>query len=383
MPDARTPLVRPNLISQKKPVYPVSDFLLDYLRRYGRLETGGVRYGDLLRYAGQIPLYDENGADTLWSTVYYGHADQREVHDALRVTYALLKSDGDRRSAEHLFVDRVDLCLFGNTLPFRIRIVNRLNENFDYFYVKRADANRVYGLELEHLLSPNRIRYFVPEETERGPGGTDLRTLVEEHVIGMPADQFFREQMPQNAFDEVRLAKEFVKFNERCFVRLLGDMHSGNYVVDMTPDFEKMQYRLRPIDFDQQSHHAKRQVYLPQFFPQNNPVIDLGMRHMTQRTVDQYQREERALMAGRLRVSRPRYEALMDVMREDLIAPQANVEALGRLLATHYADDTFARCETMGELVWASLDRLQQRAAPATAALLQGGFAEDVAGGVS
>ena len=383
MPDTRLPTVRPNLISQKKPVYPVSDYLLDYLRRYGRMETGGIRYGDLQRFAGQISLYDEHGADTLWSTVYYGPADQREVHDALRMSYALLKSDGDLQTVEHLYVDRVDLCLFGNTLPFRVRIVNRLNENFDYFYVKRADANRVYGLELEHLLSPNRIRYFVPEETEIGPGGTDLRTLVEEHVIGMPADQFFREQMPANAFDEVRLAKEFVKFNERCFVRLLGDMHSGNYVVDMTPDFEKMQYRLRPIDFDQQSHHAKRQVYLPQFFPQNNPVIDLGMRHMTHRTVDQYQREERALMAGRLRVSRPRYEALMNVMREDLIAPQANVETLGRRLAAHYDDPSFTRYQTMGDLVWASLDRLQQRAAPATAALLQGGTAEEVAGGVA
>jgi hypothetical protein len=49
-----------------------------------------------------------------------------------------------------------------------VRIVNRLNENFDYFYVKRVDANRVYGLELEHILSPNRMNYFVTEGSRRG-----------------------------------------------------------------------------------------------------------------------------------------------------------------------------------------------------------------------
>ena len=104
-------------------------------------------------------------------------------------------------------------------------------------------------------------------------------------------------------------------------MRLLGDMHAGNWVVDITPDFEKLHYRMRAIDFDQQSHHPRKQVYLPQFFPPNNPVIDLGLRHLTETTVDQYQREERALMAGRLRVGRRRYDELMDVMREDLIAP--------------------------------------------------------------
>ena len=78
----------------------------------------------------------------------------------LRTTYAALRSGGDLSTVEHLYVDRVDLCLYGNTLPFRVRIVNRLNENFDYFYVKRADASRVYGLELEHVLSPNAVHFL-------------------------------------------------------------------------------------------------------------------------------------------------------------------------------------------------------------------------------
>lgn len=364
-PPARRPSPVRNLISRKKPTYPISDFLAEYLVAYDRVHDAGVRYEDLLRYDKAVALYDEHGRDTLWSTVYYGPHEQREIHDALRETYALLKSDGDLSTVEHLYIERVDLCLYGNTLPFRARVVNRLNENFDYFYVKRVDANRVYGLELEHILSPNRINYFV-SGVGTGRGGT----LIEEHVIGIPGDQFMRDNLPENAFDQIRLAKEFVKFNERCFVRLLGDMHSGNFVVDITPDFEKMQYRLRPLDFDQQSHHWRKQVYLPQFYPQNNPIIRLGMEHMSARTVDQYQREERALIANRLRVSGTRFRALMDVMREDLIAPREHVERLGAQLAEHYQDPQFADCLTMGELVDASLGRLLQRTAPASASLL-------------
>jgi hypothetical protein len=154
-------------------------------------------------------------------------------------------------------------------------------------------------------------------------------------------------------------------------------MHSGNFVVDITPDFEKMQYRMRPLDFDQQSHHWKKQVYLPQFYPQNNPIIGLGMEFMGPKTVDQYQREERALIANRIRVSHGRYSAIMAVMREDLIAPADHVQKLGQQLADHYHDATFARCDTMGELVYASLERLLQRTEPASASLLGSSPDED------
>ncbi len=68
---------------------------------------------------------------------------------------------GEFRSREHLVLERVDFCDFGNSRPFRIRIVNQFNDNYDHFYVKIADASRIYGLELEHVLSPNRINYLV------------------------------------------------------------------------------------------------------------------------------------------------------------------------------------------------------------------------------
>lgn len=344
-----------NLISRKKEVYLVSDFFQEYLERYGRLVEGAIRYEDLLRYNNHVPLYNESGDDTLWSTVFYPPGEQGEVHESLLQAYALLKADGDFSIIKHLFIDRVDLCNYGNTLPFRVRVVNRLNDNFDYFYVKRVDANRVYGLELEHILSPSRINYFISGQS-----------LIEEHVIGIPADAFMRQHMPRNLFDQVRLTKEFVKFNERCFVRLLGDMHSGNFVIDIQRDFEKWHFRMRPIDFDQQSHHWRKEVYLPHDYVQNNAMVQMGTASLTPENVVQYQTEERALIATRVRVSHGRYQELMAVMSEDIIAPVSHVKRLAHQLASHYDNPDFATCETMGELVETSIGLLLERNRPAT-----------------
>ena len=347
-----------HLISKKKDVYPVSDFFASYLERYGRYRHEGIRYEDLERHTASVPLYDEDGDDTLWSTVLYPPTEQQEIHDNLCKAYAILKAGGDYSIIQHLYIERVDLCLYGNTLPFRVRIVNRLNDNFDYFYVKRVDANRAYGLELEHILSPNRINYFIT-------GGT----LIEEHIIGIPAEAFIRENMPKSRFNLVRLAKEFVKFNERCFVCLLGDMHAGNFVVDLKRDFEKWHYRMRPIDFDQQSHHWRKEVYLPQHFPQNGTLVQMTNEFLAHANVLQYQKEERALIANRVRVSHGRFEKLMEVMCEDLIAPEDHIDRLREQLAEHYDHPLFAQCTTMGELVYTSMQVLLERKHPATSPL--------------
>jgi hypothetical protein len=344
-----------NLISRKKAIYPINDYLGSYLERYGRIQNESIHYEDLLRFDNSIPLYDEHGRDTLWSTVFYRPSEQLEIQEQLRKAYATLRFDGDLSIAEHIYIDRVDLCLYGNTLPFRVRTVNRINDLFDYFYVKRVDANRVYGLELEHILSPNRIHYFISGET-----------IVEEHIVGIPGDVFTRENMPENRYDQMRLSKEFIKFNERCFVRLLGDMHAGNFVIDITRDFEKWQYRMRPIDFDQQSHHWRKQVYLPQYYPQNNPFITMGMACLSTETAAQYQKEEHALIANRVRVSHGRFQALMEVMCEDIISPSDNVARLGQQLARHYGHPPFERCLTMGELVYTSIQVLLARNQPVT-----------------
>lgn len=333
------------IISKKKNIYPIRKALRSYLLKYDREIALPISYEDLLRYDNSIALIDWRGKDTLWETVFYPQSDMGDIHHSVKTIYAILKANGDLSVMKHLFVDRIDLCVFGNTQPFRIRIVNRINDNFDYFYIKNADASRLYGLELEHLLSPNRISYVVNQDT-----------LIEEHIVGIPGDQFIKYHLQDSMLNKTRFAKEFVKFNERCFVRLLGDMHSSNFVIDITPDFEEVDYRLRAIDFDQQSYEGRKSIYLPQYFKQNNPLIEVGLDCMTPETVKQYQKEERALIAHRYKAARTKINELLTAMSTDSISPYKNVVSLARDLAKHYNNDSFIACKTMGGLVRKSLE---------------------------
>ncbi|MEL7161340.1 MAG: hypothetical protein AAFN92_11345, partial [Bacteroidota bacterium] len=232
---------------KKKPLIPVRPPLREYLLLHGREIELPLHYEDLDRFSQTATLYDQHGEDTLWQTIYYDEYERAEIHRGLCHIYALLRMDGDLGALEHLEVARIDYCLFGNTRPFRIRIINRLNDNYDHFYVKKTDANRIYGLELEELLSPNNVLYL-----------RDGGTLIEEHIAGIPGDDFFANNLQDTPFNQIRIAKEFVKFNERCFVRLLGDMRAYNYVIDITPDIEGSQFRFRAIDFDQQSFEGRK-----------------------------------------------------------------------------------------------------------------------------
>lgn len=341
------------LISKKKLIYPISNGLREYLRKYGREVDFPIHYADLLRYSSSIPLYDFKGNDTLWETVLFSESDREEIHYNVKKIYSLLKAEGDMSVMEHLYVDRIDLCVYGNTQPFRVRIVNKINDNFDYFYVKNADASRVYGLELEHLLSPNRINYLVHQTT-----------LIEEHIAGIPGEQFMRQYVTDNVLNPIRLAKEFVKFNERCFVRLLGDMHSSNFVVDITPDFEEIHYRIRAIDFDQQSYEGKKSIYLPQYFKQNNALIQLGIKHITPESMLQYQREERALIATRLKSSPKEIEDLLKSLEEDTISTPENIDSLKKELAKHYQNPDFLKCSKMGQILRISLEQVLKKQNP-------------------
>ena len=332
----------------KKPSYPVSPRLSGYLARFRRELELPVTYARLEGFRESLPLRDAEGRDTLWESVLYPPAEMDGLKVDLKSIYALLKVHGDLSVVEHLYVDRIDFCSFGNSLPFRIRIVNSINENPDYFYIKQADASRVYGLELEHLLSPNRLNYFT-----NGP------TLVEEHIAGVPGDVFIRRWLDNREIKPVRIAKELVKFNERCFLRLLGDMRSYNFVFVLTPDFEGWQVRIRAMDFDQQSYSGRRTFYLPQFFRENLPLVQFTTSLLDLKTAYQYQREERTLMLQRADVSQQRLDILLDTMAGDTIAPQENVVRLRQGLAEHFQADVYLKCESMAALIRENLRQLR------------------------
>ncbi len=339
------PLIAP---TPRKPSLPVSDGLRGYLTRYRRERELPITYGRLRNFQEAIPLTDATGRPTLWDTVIYQADEMGDLFEGLKRIYALLKVDGDFSVMRHLYVDRVDFCGFGNSMPFRIRVVNAYNDNQDYFYLKQADASRIYGLELEHLLSPNRLNYLTHGET-----------LAEEHIAGIPGDVFIERWLSNRELKPIRVAKELVKFNERCFVRLLGDMRSYNFVFVITPDFEEAQVRIRAMDFDQQSYNGRKNFYLPQFFKENTPLVAYCTKHLHAQTALQYQREEQTLMLQRAELAAVRLGHLLQQMAQDPLAPEEKVHALRENLAEHYQRKTYLDCDSMGALVRENLATLR------------------------
>lgn len=334
------------LMSKKKPAFPIRKKLDNYLDRYSRKIEIPIFYDDLLRFSGSVVVYDNEGEDTLWVRVYYSDFEREEIDLSLKRVYSILHSDGSEQILEYLNVDAVDYCTFGNSKPFRIKIRNILNDNYTYFYVKKTDASRVYGLELEHMLSPYNLNFLVYKDT-----------LIEEHIAGIPGDVFIKDFLPTcTESEKAQLAKEFVKFNERCMIRLLGDMRSYNYVIVPVHDFDHVVYRIRAIDFDQQCFEGNLKVYRPQFFKENFQMVELVRTKLQKYSVDQYKIEERSIVAKRILSSGKRIKRLVNTAKTDKISLPENVNSLKTQIYELTYDMKFKRCERMGQILDLALD---------------------------
>ncbi|WP_299012672.1 hypothetical protein [uncultured Polaribacter sp.] len=333
--------VEKKLMSKKKPAFPVCELLDDYLKRYSRNIKIPIFYDDLLRFQGSIVVYDKNEEDTLWVRTYYSEFEREEIDRSLKKIYTMLHSDGNDETIPFLNIDAIDYCTFGNSKPFRIKVRNILNDNFTYFYVKKADASRIYGLELEHILSPHNMNYLVYKDT-----------LIEEHIAGVPGDDFIKDFLPEcTESEKSQIAKEFVKFKERCLVRLLGDMRSYNYVVIPTHDFDKIVYTIRAIDFDQQSFEGNLKVYNLQFMKENFKMVEMVSKKLQNSSIIQYKIEERSFMAKRM-ITYPRRTArLISCMKADCISYPENVAQLKSNLIEYVGDVKFKDCQNMGEIL--------------------------------
>ena len=338
------------LISKKKVAFPVRSDLQDYLDQHGRAMTIPVTYEDLLRFEGSMAILDKDDRDTLWVDCLYAQGERDELVTNLKRLYSILHADGSDTILPFLTVDSIAYCTFGNTKPFRIKVRNIINDNYLFLYVKRCDASRIYGLELEQLLSPNRINFLVHGNT-----------LIEEHIVGIPGDVFIEERLPALTLQDQRaLAKEFVKFNERCFLRLLGDMRSYNYVVVITQDFDRIQYRIRAIDFDQQSYEGNARVYQPEHLPENAQFAEMTSVVLPKASIEQYVKEERALLARRAASEHLRLKQLLMCMRKDELSASDKVDELKGALLALTGDVNFKRAGNMGGILEAALDFIQR-----------------------
>ncbi|WP_431135742.1 hypothetical protein [Psychroserpens mesophilus] len=334
------------LISKKKPAYPITDLLSSYLTDQGRNIKIPIFYDDLLRFQGAIEIFDDDDNDTLWVSCYYAEYEREEILLSLKQIYSILHSDGSDTILPYLNIDSIDFCTFGNTKPFRVKVRNILNDNYIFLYIKKADASRIYGLELEHLLSPNHINFLVYKDT-----------LIEEHISGIPGDTFISEYLHKISEQDKRaLAKEFVKFNERCFVRLLADMRSYNYVIVITHDFDRIQYRIRAVDFDQQSYEGNPKVYKPQFLKENNALVKMSLEVLAKESIEQYEKEERSLLAKRATSENERLQDLINCMKKDTISSAEKVKELKKGLYKLTGDIRFKRAKNMGELLNSAID---------------------------
>ncbi|TWO32676.1 hypothetical protein E1J38_007360 [Seonamhaeicola sediminis] len=335
-------------ISKRKPSYPISENLSNYLTEYNRNTEIPIFYEDLLRFQGSIVVYDEKENDTLWVRVYYNDYEREEIEHSLKKVYTILHSDGNDDMVPFLSVDAIDFCTFGNSKPFRIKIRNILNDNFTYFYIKTADASRIYGLEFEHMLSPYNLNFLVYKDT-----------LIEEHISGIPGDVFIKNMLPEcSRSEKAQIAKEFVKFNERCMIRLLGDMRSYNYVIVPTHDFDHVVYKVRAIDFDQQSYEGKFNIYRPQFFKENINMVRMVSETFEKLSIAQYKTEERSILVKRLKSSHNRIAMLLSCMKVDSISTQKHIDMLRKDIFKYSKDEKFLKCKTMGEILECGLQFL-------------------------
>lgn len=331
----------------QKEVYPVSEALQQYLRLYKRDIELPLAYSELNHYRYTNAVKDENGKHTHWENVVYDKKTFSVLQDKLIASYNLLKNQntGTFRIAD------IDFCEFANSMPFRITIINTINNEPDLFYIKSADASRIYGLELEQLVSPNITNFLYHQNT-----------LIEEHIPGTPGDIFLEETDKFTDENKKLLAEEFVRFNERCFVRLLGDMRSYNFVVSVKNEMHQDKpYRIRAIDFDQQCYEGRLNLYLPQFYKENYEYVQMALTLLGNSRIEEIRIDERKTLAKSAILSKKQLSALLDAMVKEEISENYKVISLRKDLDAYFNVHQFARCKTMGKIVKQQLKQLLQK----------------------
>ncbi|MEP7110184.1 MAG: hypothetical protein ABI760_19465 [Ferruginibacter sp.] len=336
-------------LMMQKDIFPVNAAFGEYLRRYGRDVELPICYNDLINYSHADSLKDKKGKWTHWETAVYEAGQLGFLKKNLIKTYVNLKKQELSASEKEFDIERIDFCEYGNSIPFRIKIIEK-NGQYDFFYIKQADASRIYGLELEYLLTHNPINFLLFNNT-----------LVEEHIEGIPGDIFLQQTPKLTETGKTSLAKAFVQFNESCFVRLLGDMRSYNFVVNPFSSNGNTFYRIRAIDFDQQCYEGKKNLYFPQFYKENVEYVALVLQNLTAVEIEQNQQIEFTAMAARIITYRRQLMELLNSMVNDDISENYKINVLRNELNDHFHTTRFTNCKTMGAILKHQLKQVLQK----------------------
>lgn len=332
----------------QKEVYPVSAALRHYLEQQGYGMPLPLHYPELMHYDYSKALKDADGRHTHWERVIYKHEVFSRLAPRLLELYRLLTGGAPLPAGMQIMA--VDFCEFANSMPFRIHLQAPQQEPVCY-YIKNADASRIYGMLLETLLTPNPLRFLCHQHT-----------LVETHIEGQAGDQLLAPgihacRQPGDA-EQKELALAFVRFNESCFARLLGDMRSYNFVV--TANSHRNHFQLRAIDFDQQCYEGRLWLYLPQFYKENLGYVQLVTSMLSPEAIEAERIRERSAMAVRAARHPRQLFALLRVMEQDVLSENYKVLSLRKELNAYHHTLRFNLCHSMGALVRMQLKILLQ-----------------------
>lgn len=315
----------------QKELHPVSEGLRDYLLQCHLERSIPVTYRDLHHYRYTDALRDEQGKHTHWERVIYHDSDFAKLQHQLSTCWQILTG------TSLLEVASVDYCEYANSMPFRINV--RLpDQTATCFYIKTADASRVYGMELDRLLSDHSLTYLVAGQT-----------LVETHIQGQPVDEWMIQAQGNHQLEKAA-AEAFIRFSTYCLARLLGDMRCYNFVISDT--------QFRAIDFDQQSYEGRLHMYWPPFYKENLPLLHWVNEHLSEFDIQQIKTSELIRLAERIRSNEQPLRVLLRQMASDELSESYRIVQLRNDLNEYHHTELFSGCSSMGDLLSAHLNCL-------------------------
>ena len=119
----------------------------------------------------------------------------------------------------------------------------------------------------------------------------------------------------------------------------------------MTHDFDHVEYKIRAIDFDQQSYEGKFNIYRPQFFKENLKMVELVSETFQKFSIDQYKIEERSILVKRLKSFQDRMDMLVTCMENDVISKPEYINLLKSKIYDYTLDVKFKPCNSMGHIL--------------------------------
>lgn len=226
-----------------------------------------------------------------------------------------------------------EVILYADNEPIRVS-AGVPGRNFT-FYVKPFDEQRMFGLELERLLSNPNYNFVVGSPS-----------IIEEEVPGIEAEEF---EKGRHIWGLPEYVKQLVALDTRCRAMLLGDMHGQNYLV-------------RGVQNDPKSNQAGYEVLTidpEKIFDIGNidNVVLWGKRRERAREVlgdgfDTVVQTQIAYMRNRFLENEKQLESLFPLIGASEDAEEkAQRHGLYAALDTHHNDESFLKAENVGALL--------------------------------